>query len=635
MKKIFILFYLFLTFLYAEVITSDLEYKKISGVGYGWQTVNLANSYSNAIVVCSNVLPSSASNEAVTRVRSVGSGSFQVKIQQPNDSNPGYSTDVYCIISDEGSYTVPFKYEAHKVTSRNTSGNNANGWNGTGENVTGAITNSYSSPAVLGQVMSYNDNRFSVFWSYNCSDRRTPYNGGNNLCVGKHVSKIAQTRNNETLGYIVAESGRYDYIGFDMSVALGANSIRGVDNAPPYTYSLGQAYTHGVVNQEAENGGDGGWGVLYGSSPIGSSLSLAIDEAMINNVNRTHTAEQVAYWVFSQVTFNYADMVINEVMYREKRDIDEFIEFYVTSSGNIQHYLFTDQDGVGHQYRFPDKNVNSGDYVILHIGDGTDTTVGNAHHFYMDIGAILDRNGDDIVLLKPSTTHTTTVDGVPVYAIPVDYIAYGSGGSVDGIPLTTSSATVSWNSAYQNDLSGSQKGQSVSLTPNATDSDKAGCWELTASGDASNNGCSGYLPTAVTDARYKHSRTDNNNLVPDMSISKTSIVISDPVNNTTNPKRIPGATIRYCFTVDNSGDASADSVTIDDVLTGSGKDNLSYVNSGRVIQNIGTACNCAAITDTSGTKSGTDVTINIGTLTHQSATPATARACAYIEITID
>lgn len=632
-RKISIALNFFLSFLHAEVITSDLEYQRISGVGYGWQTVNLANSYSNAIVVCSNVLPSSASNEAVTRIRNIGSGSFQLKIQQPNDSDPGYSTDVYCIVSDAGSYTVPFKYEAHKITSTDTSGNNANGWNGTGENVTGSITQTYASPAVLGQVMSYNDNLFSVFWSYNCNNRATPYNGGNNLCVGKHVSKIAQTRTNETLGYIVAESGTYNYSGFDMKVALGADSIRGVDDAPPYTYSLGQFYTHGVVNQEAEDGGDGGWGILYGAFPIGSSLSLAIDEAMINNTNRKHTTEQVAYWVFSLVPVNYADMIINEVMYRQTSgNIDEFIEFYVTQSGNIRNYLFTDQDGTTDQYRFPDKTVNSGDYVILHIGNGTNTTVGNVHHFYMNRGAnILRDNGDDIVLLKPSTTYTTTVDGVTVNAVSVDYMAYGGGG--DAIPTTTSPTTVSWNTTNQGELSGAARGQSISLTPNGIDSDRAGCWELTTSGNASNNGCPNYLPTRVTDATDLHSEGENNNASAQMSITKTSIVTSDPVNLTTNPKRIPGSTVRYCFTVDNTGIANADNATVNDSLTDTGKDNLTYVNSGSVVQDIATNCNCAGITVTNGSISGTDVTINIGTLTGTNAT-TTSRGCAYIEAMI-
>lgn len=52
-----------------------------------------------------------------------------------------------------------------------------------------------------------------------------------------------------------------------------------------------------------------------------------------------------------------------------------------------------------------------------------------------------------------------------------------------------------------------------------------------------------------------------------LSITKTSKVISDPLNGTTDPKAIPGATIEYCIAGANaSGSASATSVTITDPL---------------------------------------------------------------------
>lgn len=52
-----------------------------------------------------------------------------------------------------------------------------------------------------------------------------------------------------------------------------------------------------------------------------------------------------------------------------------------------------------------------------------------------------------------------------------------------------------------------------------------------------------------------------------LSAAKTSTIISDPVNGTTNPKAIPGATIEYCIAVSNaSGSATATSVAVSDTL---------------------------------------------------------------------
>lgn len=52
-----------------------------------------------------------------------------------------------------------------------------------------------------------------------------------------------------------------------------------------------------------------------------------------------------------------------------------------------------------------------------------------------------------------------------------------------------------------------------------------------------------------------------------LTVVKTSKIISDPVNGTSNPKAIPGATIEYCISVANAaGSATASSVAISDPL---------------------------------------------------------------------
>ncbi|QFT77596.1 DUF11 domain-containing protein [Erythrobacter sp. THAF29] len=51
-----------------------------------------------------------------------------------------------------------------------------------------------------------------------------------------------------------------------------------------------------------------------------------------------------------------------------------------------------------------------------------------------------------------------------------------------------------------------------------------------------------------------------------VSVVKSSLIISDPVNNTTNPKAIPGAVIQYCIAVSNASGATATGVNVVDDL---------------------------------------------------------------------
>lgn len=71
---------------------------------------------------------------------------------------------------------------------------------------------------------------------------------------------------------------------------------------------------------------------------------------------------------------------------------------------------------------------------------------------------------------------------------------------------------------------------------------------------------------ANRDAAFS-AKDDYTVLAAALTITKTSTVVSDPVNLTSNPKAIPGATIEYCITVANApGSAAASSVAISDPL---------------------------------------------------------------------
>ncbi|WP_428631146.1 proprotein convertase P-domain-containing protein [Sphingopyxis sp.] len=51
-----------------------------------------------------------------------------------------------------------------------------------------------------------------------------------------------------------------------------------------------------------------------------------------------------------------------------------------------------------------------------------------------------------------------------------------------------------------------------------------------------------------------------------LTIAKTSSVVSDPTNGTADPKAIPGATMRYCLLVTNSGSGTATAINVADPL---------------------------------------------------------------------
>ena len=73
------------------------------------------------------------------------------------------------------------------------------------------------------------------------------------------------------------------------------------------------------------------------------------------------------------------------------------------------------------------------------------------------------------------------------------------------------------------------------------------------------------------DAARDGSHSDNDDYTVQtatLAVTKTSRIISDPVNATSNPKLIPGAVIEYCIAVANTGSAAATSVVITDPVPG-------------------------------------------------------------------
>ena len=157
-----------------------------------------------------------------------------------------------------------------------------------------SYSNTYANPVVVGQVMTYNDANFSAFWSRGATSLSPP--SSSTLFAGKHVGEdIDTTRANETIGYIVIEAGSgtvgssggagggppgsgpgavnsVNYV-----AGLGTDTVRGVGDAPPYTYAATGLTdpASAVLSQAGADGNDGGWAILYGPSPVTAEIAAA------------------------------------------------------------------------------------------------------------------------------------------------------------------------------------------------------------------------------------------------------------------------------------------------------------------------------------------------------------------------
>jgi len=179
----------------------------------------------------------------------------------------------------------------------------------------------------------------------------------------------------------------------------------------------------------------------------------------------------------------------------------------------------------------------AGSSIVLHTGSATGPVV-----TYLD----------ELAVDTPTT----------IYA--VDTTAYVSGTPTSGaIPLATANGAFSGitltATARQGGAAGSEGAVISTSTPyggaNNVFADVANTLATTGAVDAANNGVSIAADVFQVTAA-------------NLAITKTSTIISDPINGTTSPKAIPGATVRYCIQVANgAGAATATAPVVTDNLS--------------------------------------------------------------------
>jgi hypothetical protein len=112
--------------------------------------------------------------------------------------------------------------------------------------------------------------------------------------------------------------------------------------------------TIGILTLAGMDGGNGGWAILYDANPVsGSSVSIAIDEDVAGDTERSHITEQVAYVVFG-----------SEIQPDEEAPEPNLmtwaIEPYATGTTSIAMVATTATDPSGVEYYFDETSENPG-----------------------------------------------------------------------------------------------------------------------------------------------------------------------------------------------------------------------------------------------------------------------------------
>jgi hypothetical protein len=266
-----------------------------------WTTVPLEKTYVSPIVVCTVDYGDIFNNlllPAVVRMKDVGSTSFDIKLQNPNgDALESDGRDVHCVVVEEGSWQMPDgrNIEANKYESTSTDGRRTV-WIGEEQD----YTNSYSSPIVLGQVMSYIDERWSVFWSRGSNRGEAP--NSSFFFTGKHAGEVSTTRNDEIVGYIVIEAGHATSGGIEIETSRFL-LVDQVYRTKKVTHEFDTAFIEkpavAVLSQVGMKGTDGSWAISAGIVS-NEFMEVALDEDRVNDNDGGHVTEEVEYIVFSK-----------------------------------------------------------------------------------------------------------------------------------------------------------------------------------------------------------------------------------------------------------------------------------------------------------------------------------------------
>ncbi len=260
--------------IYDQTATIIGETGIIPLVGSAAQVVSLRNTYVNPVVLTVPKMTNATQAPVITRVENVSTNQFSVYRQNPGGLVAPSIDDVYYMVVEAGDYLLPGGVPLEAGTGTVTGVNRSGNWNNN-QMLQISPVHTYTTPVVMGQVMTTNDASWQTFWTSNGTQTGPPNNSA--IYIGRHTGAQNQARAAETLGYIIIEQAAGTMGGTLWESGIGADIVTGVGNTPPYKYNAPGSILPGGFNDSTINGFNAGYnGGVTAQQPgaLGNAVGL-------------------------------------------------------------------------------------------------------------------------------------------------------------------------------------------------------------------------------------------------------------------------------------------------------------------------------------------------------------------------
>ena len=240
-----------------------------------WATVNLQNTYTSPVVITSyyeanNFLPVS------TRVRNVTTTSFEVRLQNHNESDLS-SDEISYFVVDEGTWEINgVKLEAHKYDTSTV------GYSGNWQYDTQTFSHTFAvDPVVYHQAMTYNDANWITTYVSDINSQNSPPTVSG-IRIALNGAEAMTSHSTETIGWIGVDrniTGLLDGVNYETLIT--PSKAKGHDNGC-FTSNYQNTYSSSPVvlgYQEAMSNNDGSWAVKCSNSSTQVGMHEEEDQA--------------------------------------------------------------------------------------------------------------------------------------------------------------------------------------------------------------------------------------------------------------------------------------------------------------------------------------------------------------------